>query len=382
MSWRFAISACLFTLSLSVYLSGPVLAQNCAPRDLVTAIDMTPSAGRMLISVGINGTNKMLLLDSAAGLSTLDPGTVAALQLHAADSNGARLLDAKGNASHLGLTIASFRIGDLLVKNQPLMVAPDAGSGFDGSLGVDLLKNYDVELDFAEQQIKLFTPIGCNAGTIPWKASEIARIAMVVEDRRATRSRDAPAVSNTIAAATPSRGSHFMGNVQTDMVEAYTPGAGSGLAGFYLKIPVTIDGKDFTAMIDTGAPLSTMTADTAKAVYGVTADSPGSRPAGIVAPGQTQGVSETVTVTGSRIFEHVFHNLSLGGIAITDPPFIVRPQETGANDHDNSFQTGSHIYRLDDAIAPDITIGLDVLKQLHLYIGFQDKVLYLTQAKS
>ena len=89
---------------------------------------------------------------------------------------------------------------------------------------------------------------------------------------------------------------------------------------------------------------------------------------------------ETVTVYGNRIFAHAFHSLSFGGVTVNNPRLMVRPDRTGAYDHDNGTLTGSRLYHLDDNVEPDISIGMDILSKLHLYFAFPERKLYVTPA--
>jgi hypothetical protein len=61
---------------------------------------------------------------------------------------------------------------------------------------------------------------------------------------------------------------------------------------------------------------------------------------------------------------------------------MVRPDQTGEHDPDNGYVTGSHIYRLDNNVEPDVSIGMDILSKLHLYFAFSEHKLYVTPAAS
>jgi hypothetical protein len=47
---------------------------------------------------------------------------------------------------------------------------------------------------------------------------------------------------------------------------------------------------------------------------------------------------------------------------------------------DNRFQTGSSVKRTDDSVTlPEVIVGMDVLRNLHIYIAFKEKKIYITQ---
>ncbi len=57
---------------------------------------------------------------------------------------------------------------------------------------------------------------------------------------------------------------------------------------------------------------------------------------------------------------------------------MVYPDLIGTKDPNNAFQTGSHVNRVDDKLGPEVTIGMDMLKNLHLYVASQEHKLYIT----
>jgi hypothetical protein len=139
----------------------------------------------------------------------------------------------------------------------------------------------------------------------------------------------------------------------------------------HIRVPVTLDGKDFLAVINTGAARSTMSANTAKFVFGITADSPGSVPLGVVDHDPNH-----------KVFGHVFGSLTFDGITVNNPHIAIMPDLLGSKDPDNDFTTGSRIQRVDDGLGSEVTIGMDVLRRLHLYIAFDERKLYITAANA
>ena len=48
-----------------------------------------------------------------------------------------------------------------------------------------------------------------------------------------------------------------------------------------------------------------------------------------------------------------------------------------------ALQTGSLIKRVsDDVTLPEVIVGMDVLRKLHMYMAFKERRLYLTEAGS
>ena len=135
----------------------------------------------------------------------------------------------------------------------------------------------------------------------------------------------------------------------------------------HLRIPVVLNGHTFNAIIDTGAPVSTIMADEAKRVFGLAGPAPG---------------DPTSTGDGPVAFEHAFDTLSFDGVTIGNPRMIVIPNLVGKKDANNGFVTGSRTKRVDDldATEPPILIGMNVLSKLHLYVAFGESKIYVTPA--
>jgi len=184
----------------------------------------------------------------------------------------------------------------------------------DGLIGGDILSHYDVELNFVARKLNLFSPDHCEGKVIYWPATAGAIVPFSM--RR------------------PSAG-------DTD-----------------IHVPITVDGKDLQAIIDTGAPVTAMGAAVAEKVFGITAASP--------------GVERS---SGDQEFGYVFHGLSFGGINVGNPRVTIIPDLMGATNH-NAMVVGGGITARE--AESRLIIGMDVLTKLHLYIAYGEKKLYIT----
>jgi hypothetical protein len=136
-----------------------------------------------------------------------------------------------------------------------------------------------------------------------------------------------------------------------------------------IKIPVKVDGKALTAIIDTGASNTTMQAAAAKRIFDISPDSQGN--IAINARGM------------AAAFERVFSTLDFEGIAVTNPHVVIIPQLVGSKDRNNGFRTDSRVKMVDDIDdAPDMLIGMDILKKLHLYIAFGEDRIFISEAST
>ena len=112
-----------------------------------------------------------------------------------------------------------------------------------------------------------------------------------------------------------------------------------------------------------------MSAKDAEAAFGITPDSPG-----FGAAGHGRRRPE------HKVFGHVFSSLDFDGVAVNNPHVAVIPDLVGTKDPDNGVVTGSLIQHVDDGLGSEVTVGMDVLRHLHLYIAFKERKLYISAA--
>ena len=313
----------------------PAMADNCGHLKLRASLDMTLARGdAILVPATVNGTEMHMLLDTGGAVSSLSTKTVKALGLTRQDA-GLKLLDTTGNASHQFVRLDMLELGGLKGKDIDLMILPNPDAPFDGVVAGDILKRYDVEFNFVTRTLNLFSPDHCEGQVVYWP--------------------------NTGVAVVPFSMSRPMNGVPGQPVRLQR------MLDTHIRVPVTLDGKTFSAIIDTGADNTSMSAVTAESAFGVTAESPGAVPAGFL-----NGDPK------AQRFGYVFHSLAFGGIAVSNPHVMIIPDLIGKKDPDNTFVLGSNIIKTDDGMGPEVTVGMDVLKRLHIHIAYQEQTLYIT----
>ena len=122
------------------------------------------------------------------------------------------------------------------------------------------------------------------------------------------------------------------------------------------------------ATIDTNLAQTTLDADTAHALFDLTADSPG-----VVQLGSMDGTQT------HRRFGYVFKTLSFGGVTLHDPHIMMVPNLLGSKSSE-TIQADSRIQRRTEDRLASMRIGMDILRTLHLYIATKEQKLYLTLA--
>ena len=83
-----------------------------------------------------------------------------------------------------------------------------------------------------------------------------------------------------------------------------------------------------------------------------------------------------------KVFGHVFSSLTFDGVTVTNPHVAVIPDLVGSKDPNNVSRADSRVRRVDDNIGSQLTIGMDVLRKLHLFIAFGERKLYVTPASA
>jgi hypothetical protein len=129
-----------------------------------------------------------------------------------------------------------------------------------------------------------------------------------------------------------------------------------------------VDGQAMTAMIDTGATHTLMTFDTASHFFGLSANSPGVTPQGLVNGDPNR-----------KSYARTFDKLSFGGVDVTHPSITLIDNVMGKN-ADHTFESDTLNRASDNIHLPQLVIGMDILKHLHLYFAFKENNLYITPA--
>ena len=225
-------------------------------------------------------------------------------------------------------TQASLVLGRLSAPKEYFVIASDGETFGDderiaGLLAPDILKHYDVSIDFGASTLSLLSQDHCPGKVIYWQASAVAVVPMVL------------------------------------------------LASAHIVVPVKLDGQPITAIVDTGATNTTLKLPTAESQFGLKLGSPDAP-----SSGHLEGLPSATT------YSHKFKSLEFEGIAVNNLTIEIIPDRVGdiiANA--NAAPTGTRIAdRRTGEARPDMLIGMDVLRHLHLYIAYKEEKLYITPA--
>jgi predicted aspartyl protease len=135
-----------------------------------------------------------------------------------------------------------------------------------------------------------------------------------------------------------------------------------------ITVKITLDGQSFDAFIDTGATHSVMSDKVAKYFFRVPLAAPGDRP--------IEKINGDPTLTG---YLHTFSKLSFGGVQIDNPQIMILEDRMNRGG-DHGQQTGNRAMANNaDITLPKLLIGMNMLSDLHIYMSFAERRLYVTK---
>jgi predicted aspartyl protease len=296
-------------------------AQTCGLTKVASYDMHFTDSGHVAVEITIGGQDKLLAVDTGAWFSYLTAEEVDAMKLPRRSMSGQFVAyDAYGRRTSEVATAPSIMLGPLEVDGVDFVVPPRGtsyGTKVSGLLGANVLKNFDLDFDFAAKKFNLFSQDHCPGQVVYWSAGGATKIPF-----------------------------KFNGSAIT--------------------LPVQLDGHEFDAMLDSGAFASTISQPMANQIFNLSPES--------------AGVDKTVR-TGSNgsswnDYTHTFNSLSFGGVIIPYPVLHLIPDKMGAA---ASADTAREINVMPLHL-PDVLLGLAELRHLHLYISYKEKLLYVTAA--
>lgn len=322
-------------LASLAFAAASAQAADCVPSlRILTSVPMQSTSDHtvMVVPVTIDSSNRKFLLDTGGRVSQLSKTTVQALDLPQRVNEGQRLIDLAGNVSDTKTTVRRLIVGAREQRGVLLGVAPNPELGttlpYDGLLATDLFVDADLDMDFGARRLTAFSTDHCDGRVVYWPADAIAVVPIAVKDNLIT-------------------------------------------------FPVTVNGHTMTAVMDTGAQYTVMNMNLANRLFGLTPDSPDMKPLN-----ETSG-EWTLTAYG-----HSFDDVAFEGVQVKNLRIYLMPDQMTSHDRlrhrELADPLGLHLHREADTnvTVPDLILGMDVLRHLHVYFATKEKRLYITDAVS
>lgn len=292
-------------------------AQDCTPAKLLATVPMhsaEPDSNIRTVPVTLNGVTRQMVLDTGGAITQISHGMIEELKLPLRNGT-ARVYDINGRVSRHFAVVKDFTFGHLQRQDAALMVWPEPRRPYAGELAQDMLQPYDVDVDFGAGVLKMYAKADHCPGPVGW----------------------------TPTVRTPMRNK-----------------------GWHLHIPVTLDGHTYDAIFDTGSRHTIMRLPAAQRDFGLGIDSPGMTP--------YRAINGDAFLDG---YLRNFSKLSFGGMTVDHPEVMVVPDIMSRN-ADRSPTARSRAYRHNaDLKLPELSLGMDILKHLHLFIAFSEEALYI-----
>ncbi|MGH6889186.1 MAG: aspartyl protease family protein [Rhizomicrobium sp.] len=279
--------------------------------------------GAIIVPVSINGTSVQMAFDTGAPLSAIDPNVANNLALPQRRIMQGVVYNEAGQPFSYIATVHDFGLGTAHASNLEFLVWPSPISTsmqIGGTLAADLLRHYDVDIDFGAHKLNLFSQDHCPGRVVYWTSDNVAVVPVHVVE--------------------------------------------SG----HVIVPVTLDGQSFDAVLDTGSTFSSLSQEAAYNTFRLSPGSPDMTNIGDIGPGKVP------------VYRHTFKSLALDGLSIGNPAISIF--EVGAKVHAPTH-LGSRIADYDERGGnTDFVLGLNELRHLHLYIAYKEQKLYITPAVS
>lgn len=329
-------------------------ARTCELPKIANTAPLERAAGSnlMLVPVTINGSPQKFLLDIGMRRATaVSPELMAKLSLpqpnlystqFGAGSSGAARMGSGNGGDYLNVrvcdlnsgigcadrwdraAVGSFGIGGATGRHLQLAVAAKGeisrSATYDGFLSGEMLRDYDAELNFADKQMTWLTPTSCTDPhqVVFWAHSEVAIIPVTLaKDGR-------------------------------------------------MQMAAMVGGHPIEAEIDTTSPRTVMRRDIAELYVGLKPGSADMAPEGDLRDGMHM-----------QIYTHTFPQIVFagGGVTALNVPVLIQNYSMRPSLDREKHLMGSLI---PNERIPDLSIGMDVLSHLHMYVVPGQGKIYLT----
>jgi len=314
------LAACAFLTTAS---SAAANADDCRLQR-IASFDFTDN-GTVAMPVSIEGTTLPMAIDTGAEVSAVDPVVAGNLHLIERPIRQGAMYNAKGEQFTYVAVLHSLGIGEMHANDVKLLVWPSRMSRdgrIAGVLGADLLRQFDVDIDFGAHKLTLFSQDHCPGKVVYWPAGNVAVVPMHVVN--------------------------------------------SG----HNVLPAILDGHEIDALLDTGTTFSLLSMESARNIFGLTPNSPDMTKTGEIGAVQT------------AVYRHTFKSLGLEGLAIANPTFYIWDNLMKYS-MTQAPHTGSRLSSANESGGvTDLTLGLRELCHLHVYIAYKEQKLYITPAST
>jgi len=295
----------------------------CEPHELASLTLETADNGAIYVPVEFGKTPAFMYLEIGSPFSLLSEQAVRGFHLRHQEI-GKALEITSGTRRVQEYTDSDFTLGDLIYRQAHFFIDPNSETPdryprpeIIGILGIDLLWKMDFELDLAHRQLRFYDHSHCWHQTFAGAASH-----------------------HVVALRRDAFGNMFF--------------------------PMELDGRKLETLLATGSPVTTLSTDVTRRVYGFDRNS--------------SGIETTTTEDGRTIAQYRAMKLTASGLTLIDERVLLTEPSNDA----------CHLARKTDAIgytdclyAYPLRLGSDVLKRMHVYFATGDnEMFYISNAEA
>ena len=203
-------------------------------------VPVVVTSSRILVPAEVNGKKVYFIYDTGAAYSLLDVDAASLLGMGTRENRGLTMYGVGGAVHARSVIFPDLQLGQFHLRNQEMLIADRAshatrsGEPIIGLVGSDIFGAMDVEFDLAHNVLRLLKPSGCDDDDMVYWGAAYSK-APIIWRRE----------------------------------------------GQNVDLNLGLNGETIEAILDTGAPSSTVTL-AAAARAGVTPNSPGARRIGVV----------------------------------------------------------------------------------------------------
>jgi len=298
-------------LAAAVAVSPAAAAQACQLLQ-VAELKVEMMGTRPVMPAEINGQKVLMLIDTGATSNSLLTAQARRLGVKGIGLENVTMHGVGGGSGVAQATIEDFKLGDLPLKNVPMLVSGEAPSmghpDLAGVIGASVFSKFDVDFDVSGGVIRLYSPKDCKASEVVYWNID-----------------------------------HFIAPLRP--VDSFNP---------QFETEVELNGRKTRALIDTGASTSVVTLTAAQAA-GVTPRSPGVTPDG---ESGGSGARSVKTWVGR------FDTFAIGAETIRN----ARLRMADLFQHNTEEQTGSRVNHRVEGL-PTMLLGADFFRSHRVLIS-------------
>lgn len=273
-----------------------------------------------IVPLKINGTDLHFVFDTGGATTSISKNMAEQLKLRTVPST-LEMTTVSGNSAADTALIDEFELGRLHGKNLKFPVTP---IGFDGLLALNFMLPYDVDVDFGTDKLNFFSQDHCPGGVQYWKANAVAVIPFSVAEG-------------------------------------------------HIYLPVNVDGQSVSAELDTGSTDTVMRMDIARQRYELNLGDDAT-------PERKR--QPDADPKAPKFYTHTFKSLAFGAIQVNNPHMGIMEDVWKRDESGQQLINRARSSKDRVNLLPELLLGMNVMRKLHLYFAFAEKKIYISPTSS